>query len=195
MNKQQIYDFLKEQGIKFEAVEHKAVFNMAEMAEVTLPYPEADAKNLFVRDDKKRNYYLITVRGTKRVDLNEFRQKYGTRRLSFASDADLLAYLGLTPGSVTPLGLLNDAECKVQFCIDEEFLQPDALIGVHPNDNTARLVKHHRRTRQQNTTGTHLSMQKALPVMSSADFLRFYIKYSQVSSKKMGIKMPTLHRR
>ena len=92
-----------------------------------------------MRDDKKRNYYLITVRGTKRVDLNEFRQKYGTRRLSFASDADLLAYLGLTPGSVTPLGLLNDTECKVQFCIDEEFLQPDALIGVHPNDNTASI--------------------------------------------------------
>lgn len=139
MNKQEIYDFLKAQGIKYEAVEHKAVFNMAEMAEVTLPYPEADAKNLFVRDDKKRNYYLITVKGTKRVDLNEFRQKYGTRRLSFASDVDLLAYLGLTPGSVTPLGLLNDAECKVQFCIDEEFLQPDALIGVHPNDNTASI--------------------------------------------------------
>ena len=139
MNKQQIYDFLKAQGIKYEAVEHKAVFNMAEMAEVTLPSPEADAKNLFVRDDKKRNYYLITVRGTKRVDLNEFRQKYGTRRLSFASDADLLAYLGLTPGSVTPLGLLNDEDCKVQFFIDEEFLQPDALIGVHPNDNTASI--------------------------------------------------------
>ena len=139
MNKQEIYDFLKAQGIKYEAVEHKAVFNMAEMTEVTLPYPEADAKNLFVRDDKKRNYYLITVRGTKRVDLNEFRQKYGTRRLSFASDADLLAYLGLTPGSVTPLGLLNDAECKVQFFIDEKFLHPDALIGVHPNDNTASI--------------------------------------------------------
>lgn len=139
MNKQQIYDFLKAKGIKFEAIEHKAVFNMAEMAEVVLPYPEADAKNLFVRDGKKRSYYLVTVKGTKRVDLNEFRQKYGTRRLSFASDADLLTYLGLTPGSVTPLGLLNDAECKVQFFIDEELLAPPALIGVHPNDNTATI--------------------------------------------------------
>lgn len=137
MNKQQIYDFLNEQGIKYEAVEHKAVYNMAEMSEVTLPHPEADAKNLFVRDDKKRSYYLITVKGNKRVDLNSIRQKYGTRRLSFASDRDLADYLGLIPGAVTPLGLLNDAECKVQFFIDEEFLQPSALIGVHPNDNTA----------------------------------------------------------
>ena len=139
MDKNEIYDLLNSQGIKYELVNHKAVYNMAEMSEVELPHPEADAKNLFVRDDKKRNYYLITVRGSKRVDLNEFRQNYGTRRLSFASDADLLAYLGLTPGSVTPLGLLNDAECKVQLFIDEELLAPDALIGVHPNDNTATI--------------------------------------------------------
>ena len=91
MDKNEIYDLLNAQGIKYELVNHKAVYNMAEMSEVELPHPEADAKNLFVRDDKKRNYYLITVRGSKRVDLNEFRQNYGTRRLSFASDADLLA--------------------------------------------------------------------------------------------------------
>ena len=139
MDKNEIYNLLNAQGIKYELINHKAVYNMAEMSEVELPHPEADAKNLFVRDDKKRNYYLITVRGSKRVDLNEFRQNYGTRRLSFASDADLLAYLGLTPGSVTPLGLLNDAECKVQLFIDEELLAPDALIGVHPNDNTATI--------------------------------------------------------
>ncbi len=139
MNKQQIYDFLNAQGIEYEKIEHKAVFNMAEMSEVTLPHPKADAKNLFVRDDKKRCYYLITVKGDKRVDLNMFRQKYGTRRLSFASDSDLLAFLGLTPGSVTPLGLLNDTECRVEFFIDEDLLQPPALIGVHPNDNTATI--------------------------------------------------------
>ena len=72
-------------GIWHEITEHKAVYNMAELTDVALPYPEADAKNLFVRDDKKRNYYLITVRGDKRVDLKEFRHKYGTRALSFAS--------------------------------------------------------------------------------------------------------------
>lgn len=139
MNKQQIYDFLNARGIEYEKIDHKAVFNMAEMSEVALPHPEADAKNLFVRDDKKRCYYLITVKGDKRVDLNMFRQKYGTRRLSFASDSDLLAFLGLTPGSVTPFGLLNDADCRVEFFIDEDLLQPPALIGLHPNDNTATI--------------------------------------------------------
>ena len=68
MNKQQIYDYLQKNSIWHEITEHKAVYNMAELAEVPCPYPEADAKNLFVRDDKKQNYYLITVKGEKRVN-------------------------------------------------------------------------------------------------------------------------------
>ncbi|MBQ2764804.1 MAG: prolyl-tRNA synthetase associated domain-containing protein [Firmicutes bacterium] len=134
MNKQEIYQLLKEQGIFHEITEHKAVFNMEEVAEIELPYPDADAKNLFVRDDKKRNYYLITVKGDKRVDLKEFRQKQNTRSLSFASADDLKSILDLIPGAVTPFGLLNDEECKVTFYLDADFTD---LIGVHPNDNTA----------------------------------------------------------
>ena len=137
MNKQDIYNYLKENNIWHEITEHKAVYNMAELAEIPLPYPEADAKNLFVRDDKKRNYYLITVRGDKRVDLKEFRRAHGTRPLSFASADELMAFLHLTPGSVTPLGLLNDESRSVRFYLDEEFLLPPGRIGVHPNDNTA----------------------------------------------------------
>ena len=76
MNKDEIYEYLRNKNIWFEITEHKAVYNMEELSEVNLPYPEADAKNLFVRDDKKRNYYLITVKGDKRVDLKAFRRKY-----------------------------------------------------------------------------------------------------------------------
>jgi len=101
---------------------------------VALPYPEADAKNLFVRDDKKRHYYMITVRGDKRVDLKAFRKQYGLRSLSFASPDELMEILGLVPGAVTPLGLLNDQERKVELFLDTEFT---GRIGVHPNDNTA----------------------------------------------------------
>ncbi|MBR6090950.1 MAG: prolyl-tRNA synthetase associated domain-containing protein [Anaerolineaceae bacterium] len=137
MNCREICRFLKEKNIPFEFAEHKAVFNMAEMAEVELPHPEAEAKNLFVRDDKKRNYYLITVKGDKRVDLKEFQKQYGTRRLSFASDEDLMSILGLIPGAVSPFGLLNDAEQKVIFFIDRSFFDGAGLIGVHPNENTA----------------------------------------------------------
>ena len=136
MNKQEVYEFLQAKGVTYEVTEHKAVYNMDELAEVELPYPEADAKNLFVRDDKKSSYYLITVRGSKRVDLQEFRKVYGTRRLSFASAEDLERLLGLFPGSVTPLGLLNNTEKNVKLFLDSDFTDDD-LIGVHPNENTA----------------------------------------------------------
>ena len=135
MTKQETYDYLTNCGVAYEVTEHEAVFNMEELKAVELPYPEADAKNLFVRDDKKRNYYLITVKGDKRVDLKQFRKDHGTRKLSFASADDLMRILKLIPGAVTPLGLLNDEEQKVTLFLDEDF--NGGLVGVHPNDNTA----------------------------------------------------------
>lgn len=135
MNKTEIYQYLTENNIWYEITKHEAVYNMEELKTVELPYPEWDAKNLFVRDDKKRNYYLITVKGEKRVDLKEFRKQNGLRNLSFASEADLLEYMRLTPGAVSPLGLLNDPEHQVQFYLDAELA--GNKIGVHPNDNTA----------------------------------------------------------
>ena len=135
MNKTEIYQYLTENNIWHEITQHEAVYNMEELKAVELPYPEWDAKNLFVRDDKKRNYYLITVKGEKRVDLKEFRKQNGLRNLFFASEADLMEYMQLTPGSVSPLGLLNDPEHRVQFYLDAELA--GNKIGVHPNDNTA----------------------------------------------------------
>lgn len=135
MNKAETYQYLTDHGISFESTEHRAVYNMEELDSVELPYPEWDAKNLFVRDDKKRGYYLITVKGDKRVDLKEFRKAHGLRNLSFASAEDLMAILGLIPGAVTPLGLLQDADCRVRLYLDAAF--SGHLIGVHPNDNTA----------------------------------------------------------
>lgn len=95
-DKAAVYRLLTERGIWHEITEHPAVYNMEEMAAVDLPYPEADGKNLFLRDDKKRHYYLLTLRGDKRVDLKAFRQANGTRPLSFASAEDLQAKLGLS---------------------------------------------------------------------------------------------------
>ncbi|MBQ2218151.1 MAG: prolyl-tRNA synthetase associated domain-containing protein [Firmicutes bacterium] len=137
MNKQEIYDFLKQQHIDFEITEHPAVWNMEDVAQLEMPHPEADAKNLFVREDETRNYYLITVKGDKRVDLKVLRKEEGLRQLKFASAGELAEVLGLYAGAVTPLGLLNDESRAVTLIIDSHFLQPPALIGAHPNDNTA----------------------------------------------------------
>lgn len=137
MNKVEIYAFLKDLNIWHEITEHEAVYNMAELVNVSLPYPEADAKNLFLRDDRKQNYYLITAKSGKRVNPKKFRQEHGTRALSFATADELMAIMGLIPGAVTPLGLLNYAERRVRLFIDSELAAPGELIGVHPNDNTA----------------------------------------------------------
>ena len=139
MNKEEVYAYLDSKGIKYEVTEHKAVFNMDEIESVQLPYPSQDAKNLFVRDDKKRNYYLISVKGNKRVDLKEFRKQNNTRPLSFVSANDLVNILRVTPGSVTPLGLLNDENRKVIFYLDQDFMGGQQVIGVHPSENTATL--------------------------------------------------------
>ena len=135
MNKVETYAYLTAHGIPHEVTEHRAVFNMDELNDVALPYPQWDAKNLFIRDDKKRGSYLITVQGDKRVDLKAFRKEHGLRPLSFASAEDLLSILQLAPGSVTPLGILNDEAHRVRLYLDAAFAGNP--IGVHPNDNTA----------------------------------------------------------
>ena len=134
MTKQETYEYLTAHGVDYEVIEHPAVFNMEEVEKLNLPHPKADAKNLFVRDDKKLHYYMITVQGNKRVDLKQFRKQHGLRNLSFASADDLMEIMGLIPGAVTPLGLLNDQERKVELYLDAAFAE---LISIHPNDNTA----------------------------------------------------------
>ena len=89
MNKSETLYYLDQHGIKYEIVEHQAVYNMAEMEKIALPHPEADAKNLFVRDDKKRDYYLLTIKGNKRVNLKQFQEENSTRWLILASTLDL----------------------------------------------------------------------------------------------------------
>ncbi|CAK1222644.1 prolyl-tRNA synthetase associated domain-containing protein [Fructobacillus tropaeoli] len=137
MNKSEVFEYLQQKNVWHEITEHQALFSMDSIVDVDLPYPDADAKNLFVRDDKKRNYYLITVKGDKRVDLKAFRKENQTRPLSFASEEDLLRLMDLIPGSVSPFGLLNDEDRQVNFFLDEEFLKEPGLIGIHPNENTA----------------------------------------------------------
>lgn len=139
MNKEEILNILKEKNIWFELEDHEAVFNMEDLNNLNLKYKDRDAKNIFLRDDKKQNYYLITVKGDKRVDLKQFRKDFNTRNLSFASSKDLMRILNLVPGSVSPLGILNDNELKVTLYLDEFFLSDNGIIGVHPNENTATI--------------------------------------------------------
>ena len=111
------------------------LFSMDDKPNVQLPYPEWDAKNLFIRDHKREHYYLITVRGSKRVDLKQFRKDHKLKKISFGSEEELWNILKIKPGHVSPFCLLHDEERKVHYYIDADY--ENNLIGIHPNQNDA----------------------------------------------------------
>ena len=135
MNQEEILKLLDEKKIEYTLVHHKPVFTIDEMNEVDVPNKDRIAKNLFLRDDKKRSYYLVSIEETKRADLKALRMLLSSRPLSFASEDDLVSILSLKKGEVTPFGLLNDKEHKAVFILDSYF--EGGIIGIHPNDNTA----------------------------------------------------------
>lgn len=135
LTKEDIIKILEDNKIKYEMVEHKAVYTIDEMLECDLPHPEQIAKNLFIRDDKKRKYYLITCLEDKKINLKEFRKAQDTRPLTFASEEDLMAKMGLIRGAVTPFGILANEEKDVIVYMDKDY--ENKLMGIHPCDNTA----------------------------------------------------------
>ena len=137
MTRQNLIELLDNKGISYEISEHIPVFTIEEMMECNLPYPEIIAKNLFIRDDKKKNYYLITVHEDRKINLKEFQAKFGTRKLSFASENELMSLLGVTKGAVTPFGILNDVNHVVGLYIGKEFV--NGRMGIHPLENTATI--------------------------------------------------------
>ena len=114
---------LEENKIDHTLAEHPAVFNMEELYAQGLEHCDAIAKNLLV------------LYGEKRADLKALKARLGHGALSFAGAEELAELLGLTPGSVTPFGALNDKEHRVTILLDEDYR--GKLIGAHPNDNTA----------------------------------------------------------
>lgn len=136
MTKEEVYEKLNELNIEYRVINHKAVFTMEDVINENLEPFENIVKNIFIRDDKKRNYYLVLVSHNKKVNLKELGNKLNSRPLTFASEEDLYKYLGLTKGSVSPLGILNDKDHIVTIIIDED-IKNISEIGVHPNINTA----------------------------------------------------------
>lgn len=134
--KQDIYNILKEMNIDYSVTEHKPVYTIEEMNDLGMENIDYVIKNLFIRDDKKKNYYLVLVQKDKTVNLNKLKETINSRRLSFASEEDLEKYLGLKKGAVSPLGIVNDENKFVKVIIDRDIKNLE-FIGVHPMENTA----------------------------------------------------------
>lgn len=141
MNSSEIESFLTENGITFEKFEHPAVFTCEESSKLP-PMPGTDTKNLFLRNKRKTRYFLVSIGHDKQADLKALSDLLGAGRLSFGSADDLMELLGVEPGSVTILGLINDTEKRIDFHIDSPLWEADAL-RVHPLRNTASLIVPH----------------------------------------------------
>ena len=101
---EEVLSLLRSRGMEFEEMHHPPVYTIDEMLALDMPDPEHIAKNLFLRDDKKRNYYLVVSREDRKVDLKALREVLGSRPLSMASENDLWEFLKLRKGAVTPFG-------------------------------------------------------------------------------------------
>ena len=134
--KQEIYALMEIKGISFEKLEHEAVYTMEDMDKAGITAKGTVCKNLFLRDAKGKNHFLVTAPEEKRVDLKCLAEKIGSTKLSFASADRLSKYLGVEQGCVSPFGVLNDESTSVTVVFDQD-LQFNDAIGVHPNDNTA----------------------------------------------------------
>jgi Ala-tRNA(Pro) deacylase len=134
-----VYAALDALGIRYERYAHPAVFNAEDASRHWNPIGGTQCKNLFLRNKKGDRHYLVVLEISKRADLKDLVKLVGDDRLSFGSPERLMGKLGLTPGSVSPFGLINDADGSVRVLLDADLKGADRLI-FHPNINTASVV-------------------------------------------------------
>lgn len=131
--------FLTEHGIEYQRQDHPPVFTCEEGLRLVPPLPGAKTKNLFLRDRKGQRHFLVVVGYEKAVDLNELKSLLGVSKLGFASPERLERYLGVDPGSVSILGVVNDANGDVEVIVDKDLWAAEAF-QCHPLVNTSTLV-------------------------------------------------------
>ena len=134
-----IYRFLAEHKIEFERYDHPPVFTCEEANRLVPPVPAAKTKNLFLRDRKGKRHFLISSGYEKQVDLKGLSSALGVSKLSLASSERLRNYLGVDPGSVTILAVVNDTGKKVEVIMDEDLWGSEAF-RCHPLVNTSTLA-------------------------------------------------------
>ena len=134
-----MYARLAALGIQYERYEHPPVATVEEAERYWGGLDATHCKNLFLRNQKGHRHYLVIVEHRKRADLRAVAAQIGDGKLSFASPERLMTYLGVTPGSVSPFGLINDRDQHVRVYLDR-VLRSARRISFHPNVNTVTLT-------------------------------------------------------
>ncbi len=134
-----VYAALEALGVSYTRHEHPPVFTVEEAERHWSGIDATHCKNLFLRNKKGNAHYLVVVERATPVDIKQLTGALGEDRLSFASPERLSAHLGLTPGAVSPFGILNDEARAVTVVVDEA-LRRSPRVAFHPNVNTATVA-------------------------------------------------------
>jgi Ala-tRNA(Pro) deacylase len=130
---------LERQSVAYERLDHPAVFTADEADRLVPKARGAHAKNLLVEDRKSGRLFMLTVPFGKRTDLKATAKLLGTGKLSFASAETMLETLGVTPGAVSMMALVNDRGGRITLVLDQVLAEADA-VQCHPLVNTATLI-------------------------------------------------------
>jgi Ala-tRNA(Pro) deacylase len=135
----ELYELLEKLGIPFEYHEHPPLATIEDARIYWKDYDSERCKNIFFRNHKGNRHYLVILEHLRQLDIHDLEKRLKQGKLTFASDQRLKKYLGLEPGSVSPFGLINDAEQHVHVFIDEK-LYSSSRLAFHPNTNTATII-------------------------------------------------------
>lgn len=130
----EIKKYLDNIGIEFKLHKHPAVYTCEEMEKYIDTIKGIHSKNLFIKNRKSKNYYLVILPAEANFDFKKFETLLNDK-LKFSNENDLKNFLGVTSGAVSPFGLINDKETKVKVLIDKKIWSSD-FVSFHPNINT-----------------------------------------------------------
>jgi len=133
-----VYDLLDALCIEYERIDHPAAMTMEACEEIDRALDATICKNLFLCNRQQTDFYLLMMPGDKKFVTKDLSAQLGTARLSFGTPEFMEQFLDITPGSLSVMGLMNDADHRVQLLIDEDVLTGE-YIGFHPCINTSSL--------------------------------------------------------
>lgn len=139
IGQEKVYEVLSRLGIRFDYLEHPAAPTVEIARQYWKNLDSKHCKNLFFRNHKGDRHYLVVFDCDRQLPIHDLERLLKQGKLSFASEKRMIHYLGLTPGSVSPFGLINDAEHHVYVFLDET-LRSARKLSFHPNDNRASLA-------------------------------------------------------
>ena len=142
LSEQTLLHMLEQHHINYIVRKHEPIFTVAEGEALGLPNVQAAVKSLLLTDDKHTSFYLVVLPLDKQLDLKQLRVTLGSRRLTMASPAELQQLLQLTPGAVTPFGLLEDSEQRVQAYFDSTLKENTIASPLDSNTTTIWLHCH-----------------------------------------------------